>query len=47
VELALVLCSIALLTKRAGFWYVGLVSCAGGTLVAVSGLLDLFMTLQH
>jgi hypothetical protein len=47
VELALVLCSISVLTKRAGFWYVGLVCCAGGTLVTITGVLDLFMALDH
>jgi hypothetical protein len=47
VELALVLCSVAVLTKRGGFWYVGLVSCGVGTLVALSGLLDLFMSTGH
>jgi hypothetical protein len=46
VELALVLCSIAVLTKRAGFWYVGLVCCLAGTLVAITGVLDLFMTID-
>jgi hypothetical protein len=45
VELAVVLCSLALLTKRRGFWYVGLLSCLAGTLV--SGLLDLFMSSGH
>jgi hypothetical protein len=47
VELALVLCSIAVLTKRAQFWYFGLVSGLIGTLVALSGLLDLFMPGGH
>jgi len=47
VELALILCSIAVLTKRAGFWYVGLLCCVAGALVAVTGVLDLFMTLEH
>jgi hypothetical protein len=47
VELAVVLCSLAVLTKRRGFWYVGLLSCLAGTLVAVSGLLDLFMSSGH
>jgi|SRR6516225_6644260 len=47
VELALVLCSIAVLTKRAKFWYFGLVSGVIGTLVALSGLLDLFIPAGH
>jgi hypothetical protein len=36
-----------LLTKRKGFWYVGLVSCVLGTLVALSGLLGLFLEHAH
>jgi uncharacterized protein DUF4337 len=47
VELALVLCSIAVLTKKAQFWYFGLVSGLIGTLVALSGVLDLFMPGGH
>jgi hypothetical protein len=47
VELALVLCSLALLTKRAGFWFVGLLSCAFGVLVALTGLFSLFMSSGH
>jgi len=47
VELALVLCSLAVLTKRAQFWYFGLASGLIGTLVALSGLLDLFMPAGH
>ena len=47
VELALVLCSIALLTKRAAFWFVGLLSCVLGVLVGLTGLFDLFMSAGH
>jgi hypothetical protein len=41
VEISLVLCSIAVLTKRRGFWYVGMTCCLIGVLVALSGLLGL------
>jgi hypothetical protein len=41
VELSLVLCSIAVLTKRRGFWYVGMACCLIGMLIALSGLLGL------
>lgn len=47
VEFAVVLCSLALLTKRNGFWYVGLLSCLLGVLVALSGLLGLFLEHGH
>src|SRR5262249_28040092 len=43
VELGLVLCSLALLTKKRGFWITGIGSALLGALVAVSGLLGLFM----
>jgi len=43
VEIALVLSSLAVLTKRAGFWYVGIVCCSLGMLVAASALAGLFM----
>ena len=36
VELALVLCSIAVLTKRSGFWLAGIGSGLVGALIAVS-----------
>ncbi len=36
VELALVLCSIAVLTKQPSFWYAGIASGVGGALIAVS-----------
>ena len=38
VELALVLSSIAILTKAAGYWYGGLVVCAAGLVVHRRGL---------
>jgi len=47
VEFAVVLCSLALLTKRKSFWYIGIVSCLLGTLVALSGLLGLFLGDAH
>ena len=39
VELALVLCSLAVLTKRVGFWYAGIVGGVIGAAVAASGFL--------
>jgi uncharacterized protein DUF4337 len=39
VELALVLCSLAVLTKRVGFWYAGIVGGVVGAAVAASGFL--------
>jgi hypothetical protein len=42
VEVALVLCSIAILTKRKSFWFVGMAVCAFGAAVAISGLMGLF-----
>jgi hypothetical protein len=39
VELALVLCSVAILTKWSSFWYGGIVLGVAGALVAVGGLL--------
>jgi hypothetical protein len=41
VEMSLVLCSLAVLTRRRGFWYAGLAFCAVGVLVALSGMLGL------
>jgi hypothetical protein len=38
VEFGLVLCSVALLTKRAAFWYAGMISTAAGVLVAATVL---------
>ena len=39
VELALVVCSVAILTKRRGFWYAGIGLGAVGALIGISGLL--------
>jgi uncharacterized membrane protein YcjF (UPF0283 family) len=47
VELGLVLCSLAVLTKRRGFWYSGIATTLAGVLVAGSGLLGLFMNAHH
>jgi hypothetical protein len=38
VEFGLVLCSVALLTKRREFWYAGIVAAAAGALVAATVL---------
>src|SRR6266568_3280767 len=38
IELALVLCSLAVLTKRTGFWYVGIAIGIIGSLVAASAM---------
>jgi hypothetical protein len=38
VELGLVLCSIAILTKKREFWYAGIVAAAAGALVAATVL---------
>lgn len=47
IELAVVLCSLSLLTKRSAYWYVGLVSCLLGTFWALTGVLNLFMSSGH
>src|SRR5262245_20633052 len=39
VELALVVCSVAILSKRKGFWYAGIALCAVGTGVAATAFL--------
>ena len=39
IELALVLCSVAVLTKRAPFWYSGIAIGLIGAAVGLSGLL--------
>jgi hypothetical protein len=41
VQLALVLCSLAVLTKQRGFWYAGVSLGVVGVLVAVSGFLGI------
>jgi len=38
VELALVLCSVAILTKQTGFWYGGMAVCGLGVVIVVLGL---------
>src|SRR5205085_10010278 len=38
VEFGLVLCSVALLTKRRGFWYGGMIAAAAGALVSATVL---------
>lgn len=47
IELAVVLCSLSLLTKRRGYWYIGLLSCALGTFWALTGILGLFLGNGH
>jgi hypothetical protein len=39
VELALILCSVAMLSKRKAFWYAGIVSSSLGAVVALSAFL--------
>ena len=39
LELAIVFCSLAILSKRALFFYVAIVSAAGGILIAATGVL--------
>ncbi len=43
LQLAVVLCSLAILTKSRGFWYVGIVSAVIGALIAVTGVFDLWL----
>jgi hypothetical protein len=43
LQLGVVLCSMAILTRSRGFWYSGLLGGVIGLLVAVSGALGLFM----
>jgi hypothetical protein len=47
VEVALVLCSIAILTKRKSFWFSGIAVCVLGAVIAVTGMLGLFMSEGH
>jgi hypothetical protein len=47
VEVALVLCSIAILTKRKSFWFSGIGVCVLGALITVTGMLGLFMSERH
>jgi len=46
LQLAVVLCSLAILTKGRGFWYVGVASAVLGVLIALTGFIDPF-TLGH
>jgi hypothetical protein len=41
VELGLVLCSVAILIKRNGFWYAGMASAGLGAVLAILGLLGI------
>jgi hypothetical protein len=41
LQLAVVLCSLAILTKSRAFWYVGIVSAVVGALIAATGFLPL------
>lgn len=43
LQLGVVLCSLAILSKRRVFWYIGLAASVVGVLIALSGLLGLFM----
>lgn len=43
LQLGVVLCSLAILTKSRGFWYAGMLCSLAGLAVALSGLLGLFM----
>jgi hypothetical protein len=43
LQLGVVLCSLAILTKGRGFWYCGILCALLGLLVALSGTFDLFM----
>jgi uncharacterized protein DUF4337 len=47
VEMALVLCSIAVLTKRRSFWLSGMVIGSVGALIALATVLGLFMPGGH
>ncbi len=47
IELAVVLCSLSLLTKRRAYWYVGLLSCAVGTCWALTGVFGMFVGSGH
>lgn len=44
LQFGVVLCSLAILTKGRGFWFAGLISAVLGALVALTGLLGLFMS---
>ena len=46
LQLGVVLCSLAILTKKRAFWCLGLL-CSGGPLVALTGVFGLFMDGGH
>jgi hypothetical protein len=43
LQFGVVLCSLAILTKSRGFWFAGILSSILGAIVALSGLLGLFL----
>jgi hypothetical protein len=43
LQLGVVLCSLAILTKNRAYWFVGIAASLLGALTAISGLLGLFM----
>ena len=47
LQLGVVLCSLAILSKQRGFWYAGLGCSALGLAVALTGVLGLFMGGHH
>jgi hypothetical protein len=47
VEVAVVLCSVAILTKRRSFWYVGMISCIVGAVIALTGFFGFWMPESH
>jgi Domain of unknown function (DUF4337) len=47
LQFAVVLCSLAILTKSRGFWFFGIASGAIGAVVAVTGQFGLFMAEHH
>jgi hypothetical protein len=47
LELAMILCSVAVLTKRRWSWYAGILCGLFGMMVVISGWLGLFMSAGH
>ncbi len=47
LQLGVVLCSLSILTKRRGFWQLGLLCAVAGFLVALTGVFDLFLDAGH
>lgn len=47
LQLGVVLCSLAILTKARGFWFVGLVSAVVGAVVSAEGQFGLFLGAGH